>query len=128
LAGGAVLGAAVDWLNHTGGYAVAPGGLLSCPLHSTTGLWCPFCGGLRAVAALSRGDLAAAASFNVVVLALAPTLTVWWVLGLRAAWAGRPHRWPLLTNRRWLLLGAVLLAFAIWRNVPGLPLGAYLAP
>jgi Protein of unknown function (DUF2752) len=107
---------------------LAPGGLLSCPLHATTGLSCPFCGGLRAVAALSRGDLAAAASFNVVVLALVPVLLVWWVLGLRAAWAGRPHPWPALTNRHWLVLGGVLLAFAMWRNLPGLPLGAYLAP
>jgi Protein of unknown function (DUF2752) len=107
---------------------LAPGGLLSCPLHATTGLWCPFCGGLRAVAALSRGDLAAAASFNVVVLALVPVLLVWWVLGLRAAWAGRPHPWPALTNRHWLVLGGVLLAFAMWRNLPVLPLADVLAP
>jgi len=107
---------------------VAPGDLLECPLHATTGLWCPFCGGLRSVAALSHGDLAAAASFNVVVLALVPVLTVWWILGVRAAWAGRPQRGPLLTNRRWMVLGGVVLAFAVWRNLPDVPLGAYLAP
>jgi hypothetical protein len=128
LGGGAVVGAAVGWVHRTGGYAVAPGGLLSCPLHATTGLWCPFCGGLRAVAALSHGDLVAAASFNVVVIGLLPLLTFWWLLGVRAAWAGRPHRWLLLTNRRWLVLGAVLVAFALWRNLPAAPLGAYLAP
>jgi hypothetical protein len=128
LGGGSVVGAVVGWLHHTGGYAVVPGGLLECPLHATTGLWCPFCGGLRAVAALSHGDLAEAASFNVVVFALVPVLTVWWILSLRAAWDGRPHRWPLLTNRRWMVLGGVLLAFAVWRNLPALPLGAYLAP
>ena len=128
LGGGLVTGAAVGWLHHTGGYAVAPGGLLECPLHATTGLWCPFCGGLRSVAALSHGDLAGAASFNVVVLALVPVVTLWWILGVRAAWTARPHPWPLLTNRRWLVLGFVLLVFAVWRNVPEVPLGAYLAP
>jgi hypothetical protein len=59
---------------------------------------------------------------------MVPVLTVWWILGLRAAWAGRPHGWPLLTNRRWLVLGGVLLAFALCRNLPDVPLGAYLAP
>jgi Protein of unknown function (DUF2752) len=128
LGAAAVTGAAVGWLNHTGGYAVAPGGLLECPLHATTGLWCPFCGGLRCVAALSHGDLLAAASFNLLVLTLGPVVILWWTVGVRAAWAGRPHPWPLLTNRRWLVVGGVLLAFAVWRNVPALPLGAYLGP
>ncbi len=123
-----VAGAAVGWLHHTGGYAVAPGGLLTCPLHATTGLWCPFCGGLRCVAALSHGDLAAAASFNVVVLVLIPVLALWWVLGTRAAWAGRPHPWPRLDNRAWLVLGAALVAFMIWRNLPALPFADFLAP
>jgi hypothetical protein len=80
------------------------------------------------VAAVSHGDLAAAASFNVVVLALLPALAVWWVLGTRAAWTGAAHPWPRLGNRGWLVVGAVLLAFTVWRNVPGLPLAAFLAP
>lgn len=127
--GGAVaVGAATAWLHHTGGYAVAPAGLLTCPLHATTGLWCPFCGGLRCVAALSHGDLAAAASFNVVVLVLLPVLAVWWALGTRAAWAGRPHPWPRVGNRGWLVLGAVLLVFTVWRNLPAVPLAGFLAP
>ena len=88
LGGGVAAGAAVGWLHHTGGYAVAPGGLLTCPLHASTGLFCPFCGGLRCVAALSHGDVAAAASMNVVVLLLLPVLAVWWLLGVRAAWSG----------------------------------------
>jgi hypothetical protein len=108
------------WLHHTAGYAVAPAGLLDCPLHTVTGLWCPFCGGLRAVAALTHLDLAAALSFNLVVTVLLP-LAVWEaVRGLR----GRPR----LTPRGWLLLGAVLLLFTVWRNLPALPLAGYLAP
>ena len=126
--GGAAAGAAIGWLHDTGGYAVAPGDLLTCPLHATTGLWCPFCGGLRCVAAVSHGDLAAAASFNIVVLALLPALAVWWVLGTRAALTGGLYPWPRIGNRGWLLLGAALLAFTVWRNVPALPLSAFLAP
>lgn len=123
-----VAAAAVGWLRHTGGYDVLPGGLASCPLHATTGLWCPFCGGLRCVAAVSHGDLAAAASLNVVVLALLPVLVVWWGLTLRAAWLGEPGAGPRVTNRGWLWVGAVLVAFMVWRNVPALPVGAWLAP
>jgi len=128
LSSGVAVGAAVGWLHHTGGYAVAPGGLLVCPLHASTGLFCPFCGGLRCVAALSHGDVAAAASMNVVVLVLLPVLAVWWVLGLRAACSGRPHPWPRLSNRGWLVLGAVLLLFTVWRNLPALPMSGFLAP
>ena len=35
-----------------------------CPLHTMTGWLCPFCGSLRAVHALLRGELLAAWSFN----------------------------------------------------------------
>jgi len=33
-----------------------------------------------------------------------------------------------MTNRGWLVLGAVLLVFAVWRNLPALPLAGFLAP
>ncbi len=62
------------------------------------------------------------------VLALLPVLAGWWVLGTRASWAGRPHPWPRVGNRAWLVLGAALLAFTVWRNLPGVPLAGFLAP
>ncbi len=114
-------------LHATGGYAVAPGGLLSCPLHTVTGLWCPFCGGLRCVAALTHGDVAAALSFNVVVVALLPVVAGLWLWALVAAARGATAP-PRITNRGWVVLLAVLLVFTVWRNVPALPLAAYLAP
>ncbi len=119
---------AVGWLHRTDGYAVLPGGLLSCPLHAATGLWCPFCGGLRCVAALTRGDLFAALSLNVVVVALLPVLVAWWCLTARAALAGRPGGAPRVSNRFWLGLGLVLVAFTVWRNLPQLAGGTWLAP
>jgi Protein of unknown function (DUF2752) len=130
MSGASAAGAAAGlaWLHHTGGYDVAPGGLLTCPLHAATGLWCPFCGGLRSLAALIRGDVGAAASFNVVVLTLLPIVLGWWVVSVRAAWRAEPNGAPRMTNRGWLVLGAVLLAFTVWRNVPALPWSHFLAP
>ena len=55
-------------------------------------------------------------------------LALWWVLGARAAWAARPHPWPRVDNRAWLVLATVLLAFTVWRNLPVLPLAGFLAP
>ena len=121
-----VASGAVAWLHYTGGYNVLPGGLLACPLHTATGLWCPFCGGLRCLAALSRGDLPTAASSNVAVLALLPVAVGWWLLTAHAAW--RSARVPAVTNRGWLVLGAVMLVFTVWRNIPALPLSDFLAP
>jgi hypothetical protein len=77
---------------------------------------------------VTNGDLAAAASYNVVVLALLPMLALWWALGTRAALTGRVGPWPMLGNRGWVVLGTVLLVFTVWRNVPALPLAGFLAP
>jgi len=119
--------AATAWLHHTGGYAVAPGGLLTCPLHAATGLWCPFCGGLRSVAALSSGDLAAALSANLVVVLLVPFVVAGWLFSLRASLRG-PTTSVRVTNRQWVVLCVVLAVFTVWRNLPELPYAAYLAP
>ena len=71
-----------------------------CPFHAVTGLWCPFCGGLRATAALVHGDLPAALSLNVVV---PPLLLLLALGGLRvttvALRTGRPARLPSVPLR-----------------------------
>jgi len=41
-----------------------------CPLHRTTGLWCPLCGGTRATRELMHGDLWAAMGYNPFALVL----------------------------------------------------------
>lgn len=87
-----------------------------CPLKAATGLDCPFCGGLRAVHALTGGDLARAADHNVLFVAALPLLVAGWALWLR--------RWPRPVAGRSRSAGAlqwaavaVLVAFALARNL-----------
>ena len=54
----------------------------SCVLHDLLHVYCPLCGGTRAVAALLRLDLAEAMKDNFLVVALAALAFVWYV----AAW------------------------------------------
>jgi hypothetical protein len=101
-----------------------PGHYPVCPFHAVTGLWCPGCGGLRAMHALAHGDLAAAIGFNVVAVALVPVAGY---AGLRwmARRLGRKPRPVRLPQPALWTLGAVVLIFGIVRN---LPFGAAFAP
>lgn len=127
-AGSAVLlGAALVRLHTTGGVDVAPVPL--CPFHAVTGLSCPFCGSLRAVADLTHLDVAAALSSNLpVVLLVLPALVLTWGLWVQQLVTGRSSPRLRVTNQTWAALGVLFLVFAVWRNLPQLPLGAWLAP
>lgn len=96
-----------------------------CPFLELTGRPCPGCGGLRAVNDLSRGDLAAAISSNLLAVVLAATLTVAWVTWVVRRTRGIEGRMIVLGNRALaiVLVGAVI--FGILRNTPW---GAWLAP
>lgn len=123
----ALLGAALLRLHATHGIDVAPVPL--CPFHAVTGLWCPFCGSLRAVADLTHLDVPSALSSNLpVVLLVLPAIAITWGLGVRAAVTGRPTPRIGISNRTWVLLGILFLVFAVWRNLPQVPLGVWLAP
>ncbi len=104
----------------TGG--VFPG----CPLRSLTGWDCPGCGGLRATHDLTRGDVLGALDHNVWVAVAVPlgivAIVVWLLhtLGVRTPRA--PH-----IGRRWVIGAvAVLLAFTVVRNIPGVAAFEYL--
>jgi hypothetical protein len=93
-----------------------------CPLHATTGLWCPLCGSLRGVALLSHGHVAAALGSNVLLLVTVPLLA-WGAIALAG---GGEIRGPWsVPTRAWIGLGVFALAYTVLRN---LPLGAALAP
>lgn len=94
-----------------------------CPFLAA-GVACPLCGGLRAVHALTAGDLGAALSYNVLVVALIPVLVVGWFAWLRQIRSARPGG---VVPTRWLWGGlAAVVAFGVLRNVPSLV--EYLTP
>ena len=95
-----------------------------CPLHRTTGLWCPLCGGTRATRELIHGDLRAAMGYNpfaLVLEAVVVLLVARWLLA-----SARGLRRPLVTGGEGILLGVALAVFAVVRNLPGM--WVYLGP
>ncbi|GAA3445844.1 DUF2752 domain-containing protein [Planomonospora venezuelensis] len=102
-----------------------PGHYPSCPFLVLTGLYCPGCGGLRAVHALAHGDPVTALGLNPLVVAAVPLLAVLWGRWALRSWRGEPvpagavrpaHGWALL---------ALTVVFWVARNLPH---GEFLAP
>ncbi|MGW7099750.1 DUF2752 domain-containing protein [Streptomyces sp. NPDC054838] len=102
-----------------------PGHYPVCPLLRLTGILCPGCGGLRSAHAFAHGDLVTALGDNAVAVLgyflFAAFLGRWLVLAARG---GPPPR-IALPPVYWWVVGAVVLAFAVVRN---LPFGSALAP
>lgn len=101
-----------------------PGRYPTCPFLALTGHWCPGCGTLRALHALTQGDLAAAARLNLLVVAGLPVLALIWSLWLRRSWTAAPPARVAPAALIWVLAAGALL-FGLVRN---LPFGAVLAP
>ncbi|MCJ0891488.1 DUF2752 domain-containing protein [Rhodococcus sp. ARC_M5] len=91
---------------------------LPCPLHALTGLWCPGCGTTRALGDLTRGDIAAAASSNVVAVVLVVVAVGVWGLWLRARWTQKPLTLPRPNRPAAAVLVALLTVFTVVRNTP----------
>jgi hypothetical protein len=89
-----------------------------CPFHALTGLWCPLCGGTRAVWAAAHGDF----QLMVHADALFPALVVFagwaWL-----AWLGRVTGWwrvPVPSGRAFkAVIVVAVVAFTVLRNWPG---------
>ncbi|MFI6138735.1 DUF2752 domain-containing protein [Streptomyces griseus] len=101
-----------------------PGHYPVCPLLQLTGVLCPGCGGLRSAHAFITGDLGTALQANAVATVGYFLFAAVWVLWLVRAWRGQPLR-IALAPVWWWGVGAVLLVFAVVRN---LPFGSALAP
>lgn len=102
-------------------YFVDPAGvdwLPKCPLHQLTGWHCPGCGITRAGHALLHGDVQGALAKNPLVVVAGPFLVgfcIWkrWREG---------RGWSTKVSARAILgLLAVLIVFAVLRNLPGYP-------
>ena len=88
----------------------------TCPLHAITGIWCPFCGGLRSAYELSRLHLRAALGYNVLLVAALPFILVYWFSWARRAHSNQPRK-PL-SRTVTITLVVIAVAFTIVRNLP----------
>jgi len=91
-----------------------------CLFHRTTGLLCPGCGSLRALHQILHGHISTAFHYNPM-LVIAIPLMIWF--GWRIL-VGKLRQTPvrIAIPGKWVwLIVAVVLAFSIWRNVPGTP-------
>ena len=102
-----------------------PGHYPVCPFLRVTGWWCPACGGLRCVHALTRGDLGTALHDNALVVLAGIFAALVWLRWSYWSWRGlRPP--PFRVGRRWAwAAGIAVLGFAVLRNTPW---GGWLAP
>lgn len=82
-----------------------------CPFYAISGLYCPSCGGIRALHALVHGQLAEAARCNGFLLLSIPVLT-----GAFYVWRKNCHRSVfLLLMAFWCV---ALILFWVGRNLP----------
>jgi hypothetical protein len=98
-----------------------------CPLHATTGLFCPGCGSTRALHHLLHGRLLTAFDFNPLLVASLPFLlyaAIRFLLHARRPAPAPPK--PLPAWAIWSLL-VLVLAFGILRNLPWQPV-RWMAP
>ena len=94
----------------------------TCPFHAATGLWCPGCGSVRALALMSHGRIADAASYNVLAVAwvtFSIALLGWWVW---RTWRRRSPMIVLLGQRVGPVLVSLATVFTVARNLPWQPL------
>lgn len=108
-----------------------PGNYPVCPWLALTGTYCPGCGSMRAVAALTHLDLAGAAQMNIALLLLLPLVAWSWGTWLYRSFRPSPPPTatdppPRMANPAWYwALLAAILGYWLVRN---LPFATFLAP
>ena len=90
------------------------------------GFWCPGCGGLRAVNDLTRGDVGAAASSNLLFVLVLPLMV--FLLGRWAVdrWTGRERE--VNTRLSTIVVVSLCVAALVFTVLRNLPTGSWLAP
>ena len=96
-----------------------------CP-SAAMGLYCPGCGGLRAVNDLTHGDVGAALSSNILVTLLIPVVSLALLVWALRRWQGRTAELDgARITKATATTQKATVAFAVVRN---LSFGAWLAP
>ncbi len=90
--------------------------ITDCPSHIFFGVYCPFCGGTRAMSALMRFDVVASLIYNPAIIPSMIAFGVYDILALRAILKNEQtvlhvHKWV------WISLTAILLLNWIIRNM-----------
>ncbi len=97
-----------------------------CPSYALFGIYCPGCGGLRAVNDLTHLDLGAAASSNLLFVLALPLIAWGFARWLQSAWQGRRYVPARLEGPRFYVgLVALMVVFMVVRN---LSFASWLAP
>ena len=97
-----------------------PGSWGWCPTQVLTHLDCPACGSLRAVHDLTRLDLDAAASSNLLLVVALPVVLALWLRRVVVAWRGGGAMRPVVMPPAAGMVGlAVVAVFTVARNLPG---------
>jgi len=89
-----------------------------CPLHATTGLWCPGCGATRASYLVLKGDVIGALHFNALWVVLAPFALYQAVAFASEAFGVGWLRRVTLTRPVTIGILASMAIFFVVRNLP----------
>jgi hypothetical protein len=99
-----------------------------CFLYTTTGLYCPGCGSLRALHQLAHGHLLTALHYNPLLVLSLPLLVL---AGLRHYFLRRAGESPapFIVRPLWIkLVAAAIILFTILRNIPYPPFTSLAPP
>jgi hypothetical protein len=111
---GVALGGFILFLFNPGEHSFFP----ICFFHQATGLLCPGCGSLRAMHQLLHGHLATAFRFNELLVLALPCLAWFGARWGLNTFRGQPPRVAVSGRWLWTVL-ALIVAFSVWRNLPG---------
>jgi hypothetical protein len=92
----------------------------TCLFHKATGMYCPGCGSLRALHQLLHGHFSAAFHFNPILVLSLPLCGC--LAGLYSFRMTHNQTARARVSPKWIWIGlSIILAFSIWRNLPGSP-------
>ena len=92
---------------------------IPCAFHKITGLYCPGCGGTRAVISLIKLDLYQAIRYNALIVCITPIAVMYSIIKFGMKKNIKIPNWI------WIIILMVVLLFTILRNIP---LFSFLAP